>query len=118
MKQTEHKLNHFETPTSPHTVSGPLDSSTAIRADFKTSYTATIPSPPNAHPKSIRLFNTSLTLFKAIGEDAKMARNSLQTFNTPATDKNVQYFAWDFVMRTVVGSDPSYITGSNTIAEY
>jgi len=83
-------------------MSGPLDPSTATRADFTTSYTANIPSPPNAHPKWTRLFNASLALYKAIGEDETMARNSLQTFNTPARDKNAQYFAWDFVMRAVV----------------
>jgi hypothetical protein len=30
----------------------------------------------------------------------------LQTFDTPATDKNAQYFAWDFVMRTIVRFPP------------
>ena len=83
-------------------MSAPLDPSTATRADFTASYTANMPSPPNAHPKWTRLFDATLALFKAIGEDEIMARNSLQTFNTPARDKNAQYFAWDFVMRTVV----------------
>ena len=36
-----------------------------------------------------------------------MARNSLQTFDTPAADKNAQYFAWDLVMRTVARSNSS-----------
>lgn len=78
-----------------------LDPSIATRADFTTSYTANTPSPPNAHPKWTRLFNATLALFKAIDEDETMARNSLQTFNTPAADKNAQHIAWDFVMRTV-----------------
>jgi len=84
-------------------MSRPLDPSTATRADFTNSYTANPPQPPpNAHPKWIRLWNAMLALYKAIGEDETMARNNLQTFNTPAIDKNAQYFAWDFVMRTVV----------------
>ncbi|GAB7324386.1 hypothetical protein MBLNU13_g08328t1 [Cladosporium sp. NU13] len=84
-------------------MSGPLDPSTAARAKVTARYTDTPPpSLPNAHPKCTRLFTAILALFKAIGEDEKMARNSLQTFTTPAADKNAQYFAWDFVMRTVV----------------
>jgi hypothetical protein len=32
-----------------------------------------------------------------------MQRNNKQTYMTPAKDKNAQYFAWDFVGRTIVG---------------
>lgn len=82
---------------------GPLDPSTATRAEFTASYTDRPPPPvPNANPKWTRLFAAAIALFKALGEDETMARNSLQTFDTPATDKNAQYFAWDFVMRTIV----------------
>jgi hypothetical protein len=86
-------------------MSGPasLDPSIATRAEFTASYTEKPPpSLPNANPKWTRLFAAAIALFKAIDEDETMARNSLQTFSTPATDKNAQYFAWDFVMRTIV----------------
>jgi hypothetical protein len=88
-------------------MSQPLDPSTATRADFTSGYCTNVPPPtPNADPKWTRLFAAAIALFKALGEDETMARNSLQTFNTPATDKNAQYFAWDFVMRTIVSPPP------------
>lgn len=31
-----------------------------------------------------------------------MAQNNQQTFNKSAANKNSQYFAWDFTMRTCV----------------
>jgi hypothetical protein len=37
-----------------------------------------------------------------------MQRNNQQTYMTPAKDKNAQYFAWDFVGRTIVGSHDSF----------
>ena len=88
-------------------MSHPLDPSTATRADFTTGYCTNVPPPPpNAHPKWTRLFAAALALFAALGQDSSMARNNLQTFDTPATDKNAQYFAWDFVYRTIVRIAP------------
>ena len=87
-------------------MSRPLNPATATRAEFTESYTRLPPSPPFAHPKWTRLFTAVLALYKAIGDNESMARNNLQTFNTPAADKNAQYFAWDFVMRTVVRLPP------------
>jgi hypothetical protein len=83
-------------------MSRPLDPSTATRADFTDSYINIAPPPPSAHPSWSRLLLTEIALFKAIGQDSSMARNNIQTFDTPATDNNAQYFAWDFVMRTIV----------------
>lgn len=84
-------------------MSTPLDPSKATRAEFKSGYVTNVPPPPlNADPKCTRLFAAAIALFKALGEDESMARNNLQTFSTPATDKNAQYLAWDFVMRTIV----------------
>lgn len=86
-------------------MSRPLNPSTATRAQYTASYTSLSPPPPPlAHPKWARLWTAIKTLFKAIGEDESMTRNNLQTFDTPATDKNAQYFAWDFAMRTIVSS--------------
>jgi hypothetical protein len=94
-------------------MSAPLDPSTATRADFTSGYCSNVPPPPpNANSKWTRLFNAAIALFKALGEDETMARNSLQTFNTPAKDKNAQYFAWDFVMRTIVSPSTSLSSSS------
>lgn len=83
----------------------PLNPSTTTRATYTAKYTERPPPPiPNADPKWTRLLAAAIALFKALGEDESMARNSLQTFDTPAIDKNAQYFAWDFVMRTIVRS--------------
>lgn len=83
-------------------MSRPLSPATATRAEFTDSYINIPPPPPFAHPKWARLFTAEIDVFKAIGQDESMARNNIQTFDTPATDKNAQYFAWDFVMRTIV----------------
>jgi hypothetical protein len=58
-----------------------------------------------AHPQWKRPFDSTIALFKALAEDEAMAVNNTQTFNTPAAQKNTQYFAWDFTTRTVVDFD-------------
>jgi hypothetical protein len=82
----------------------PLNPATATRAQFNDYYINELPImiPSDAHPQYKRLFNATIALFKALGEDPAMAENNTQPFNTPAAKKNGQYFAWDFVMRTAV----------------
>ena len=82
------------------------DPNTSTRAQFTASYLAIAPVPtdPNVSAKWTRLVNSLLALIKALGEHEAMQRNNQQTYMTPAKDKNAQYFAWDFVGRTVVGS--------------
>jgi hypothetical protein len=82
----------------------PLNPATATRAEFNNNYINELPTiiPSDANPLWKRLFDTTIALFKALAEDDAMAVNNTQTFNTPAANKNSQYFAWDFVMRTAV----------------
>jgi hypothetical protein len=49
-----------------------------------------------------RLVKSLLALIKALGEHEGMRNNNAQTYMTPAKHKNAQYFAWDFVRRTIV----------------
>jgi hypothetical protein len=83
----------------------PPNPNTSTRAEFTASYLAIQPLPedPSISPKWTRLVNSLLALIKALGEHEAMQRNNKQTYMTPAKDKNAQYFAWDFVGRTIVG---------------
>jgi hypothetical protein len=68
-----------------------------------------MPSPPEgANPKWVRVFNSLHALFKALAEHEGMARNNQQTYDTPAIDKNAQYFSWDFTARTFVSTVPRH----------
>ena len=84
----------------------PPNPNTSTRAEFTASYLAIapLPSDPSVSAKWTRLVNSLLALIKALGEHEAMQRNNQQTYMTPAKDKNAQYFAWDFVGRTIVGS--------------
>lgn len=84
----------------------PLDPNTSTRAEFTASYLSIAPLPTDsgASPKWTRLVNSLLSLIKALGEHEAMQRNNQQTYMTPAENKNAQYFAWDFVGRTIVSS--------------
>lgn len=83
----------------------PPNPNTSTRAEFTASYLAIAPLPadPSVSAKWTRLVNSLLALIKALGEHEAMQRNNQQTYMTPAKDKNAQYFAWDFVGRTIVG---------------
>ena len=83
-----------------------LNPNTSTRAEFTASYLAIAPlsADPSVSAKWTRLVNSLLALVKALGEHEAMQRNNQQTFMTPAKDKNAQYFAWDFVGRTLVGA--------------
>lgn len=86
-------------------MSSPFDPATATRAEVLDVYVNGLgagPHPPDAHPKWVRLLDAAIALFRALGTDESMAQNNRQTFNTPAANKNSQYFAWDFTMRTCV----------------
>jgi len=88
-------------------MSSPFDPATATRAEVLDVYVNGLgagPHPPDAHPKWLRLLDAAIALFKALGTDESMAQNNQQTFNTPAANKNSQYFAWDFTMRTCVST--------------
>lgn len=89
----------------------PPDPNTSTRAEFTASYLAIAPLPadPSVSAKWTRLVNSLLALIKALGEHEAMQRNNQQTYMTPAKDKNAQYFAWDFVGRTIVGSTISVL---------
>jgi len=82
------------------------DPNTSTRAEFTASYLAIAPLPSDLEisAKWTRLVNSLLALIKALGEHEAMQRNNQQTYMTPAKDKNAQYFAWNFVGRTIVGS--------------
>ena len=82
------------------------DPNTSTRAELTASYLAIAPLPadPSVSAKWTRLVNSLLALIKALGEHEAMKRNNQQTYMTPAKDKNAQYFAWDFVGRTIVSS--------------
>jgi len=84
------------------------DPNTSTRAEFTASYLAIAPLPadPSVSAKWTRLVNSLLALIKALGEHEAMKRNNQQTYMTPAKDKNAQYFAWDFVGRTIVSVLP------------
>jgi hypothetical protein len=80
-----------------------LNPNTSTRAEFTASYLSLpLPSDSSVNPKWSRLVNSLLALIKALGEHEGMRNNNGQTYMTPAKDKNVQYFAWDFVGRTIV----------------
>ena len=83
----------------------PPNPNTSTRAEFTASYLAIAPLPadPSVSAKWTHLVNSLLALIKALGEHEAMQRNNQQTYMTPAKDKNAQYFAWDFVGRTIVG---------------
>lgn len=91
----------------------PLNPNTATRAEFTASYLSILPLPTDSDisPKWTRLVNSLLALIKALGEHEAMQRNNQQTYMTPAINKNAQYFAWDFVGRTIVSivCSPCYV---------
>jgi hypothetical protein len=98
------KPDQKRNPNPNTTMAQPLNPATATRADYNNSYINELPTliGSGAHPMWKRMFDATIALFKALAEDDAMAVNNTQTFNTPAAQKNAQYFAWDFVMRTAV----------------
>lgn len=85
-----------------------LNPSVNLRADYNARYYC-MPAPPEgANPKWVRVFNSLHALFKALAEHEGMARNNRQTYDTPAIDKNAQYFSWDFTARTFVSIKPRH----------
>ncbi|KAL6718314.1 hypothetical protein ACLMJK_004403 [Lecanora helva] len=78
-----------------------MDPNTNTREQF-TQKILSAPSPPASASPSWTALATQLRalLEKLLYHDA-MKRNLQQTYMTPARDKNMVYFMWDFVGRTV-----------------